>query len=68
MKTILKINGMHCTSCKDLIEEVCREVSGVTECMADFKTGKVVVEHTEKLDINKIKKEIVGLGLYKVEF
>lgn len=66
MKTTFTINGMHCNSCKMLIEEVCAEIAGVKSCSVDFKTGKTVLEHEEKLDIQKLKKEIESIGKYKV--
>ncbi len=49
-----------------LIEDACSEISGVKSCTVDFKTGKTVIEHEGKLDMNKLKKEIEGLGEYKV--
>jgi copper chaperone CopZ len=66
MKTVLTIKGTHCASCKALIEEVCREVPGVTACTVDFKTGKAVIEHAASLDLMRVKKEIDSLGPYKV--
>ncbi len=67
MKTIITIKGTHCTSCKELIEDVCRDISGVIKCSVNFKTGKTEIEHSVKFDINKLEKEIESLGLYKVE-
>ena len=67
MKTTFTVEGTHCASCKALIEDVCKELPGVTSCVADFKTGKTVVEHTAPLDMKKIKKEIESLGKYKIK-
>ena len=66
MKTIFTVKGTHCESCKALIEDVCKETEGVTSCTADFKTGKVNVEHSKPLDMKALKKEIESLGKYKV--
>lgn len=66
MKTAVTIKGMHCPSCKMLIEDACSEISGVKSCTVDFKTGKTVIEHEEKLDLRKVKKGIESLGKYKV--
>lgn len=63
----LQITGMHCTSCKSLIEEVCQETSGVTSCTVDYETGKAVVEHDSSFDLDAVIKEITSLGEYKVE-
>lgn len=69
MKTIFTVKGTHCESCKALIEDVCKEMSGVSSVNADFKTGKVVVEHSVPLDKKKLKSEIESLGdKYKVVF
>jgi len=35
MKTVLIIKGTHCASCKALIEDVCRELPGVTGCTVE---------------------------------
>lgn len=66
MKTTITITGTHCQSCKLLIEEACAETPGIKSCSVDFKTGKTVIEHEGKLDLIKLKKEIEGLGEYKV--
>jgi len=50
-----------------LIEEVCSEMAGVTSCTVDFKTGKTVIEHDERINLQKLKKEIEKLGEYKVK-
>ena len=69
MKTmIIIIKGTHCNSCKVLIEDVCKEIKGIISCNVDFKTGKTEIEHTEKLNLMLLKKEIESLGDYKVEF
>jgi len=65
VKTTLKIKGMHCESCKLLIEDICKETKGVKSCTVDFKKGTAVVEH-DGADIKLIKKEIEKVGKYKV--
>lgn len=65
MKTMLSIKGMHCESCKILIEEVCAEIKGVKSCIVDVKKGTVIIDH-DKADVNAIKIEIEKLGKYKV--
>ncbi|MEK6809801.1 MAG: heavy metal-associated domain-containing protein [Nanoarchaeota archaeon] len=66
-KTTLIVKGTHCNACKMLIEEICSEIAGVRSCSVDFKTGKTVIEHEGKLDLQKLKKEIEAVGEYKVE-
>lgn len=65
MKTILTIKGMHCESCKVLIEDICKEVKGVTSCNVDVNKSTAVIEH-DKADMKAIKKEIERIGQYKV--
>ena len=68
MKTMLTVMGTHCHACKELIEEVCKEFSGVSACSVDFKTGKTTIEHEKPLDMKKLKKEIEALSSdYKVK-
>ncbi len=68
MKTAFHVTGTHCPSCKALIEDICNEQDGVRSCTADYKTGRVIVEHEGKLDKAAIKKEIESLGNYKVQW
>jgi copper chaperone CopZ len=67
MQTTLTIKGTHCNSCKALIEDVCTEIPGINSCNVDFKTGITAIEHEEKVDWQKFKKEVESLGEYKVE-
>ena len=63
----LKIQGMHCSSCKMLIEDVCKDTPGVQECSVDFETGRATITHDDTTDTARLKKEIEGLGEYKIE-
>ncbi len=67
MKTTLTIQGTHCQSCKALIEDVARDIPGVKACSVDFKTGKTEIEYDTPATLAKVRKEIEGLGKYKVE-
>lgn len=67
MKTILTVKGMHCESCKVLIEDTCKDIKGIKSCKVDFKTGKVELEHEKPIDLNLIKKEIKSLGDYDIK-
>jgi len=64
MKTTLHIKGMHCESCKALIEEVLPEIKGITKVTADFKKGTALVEHTSPLDKKKIQEQLKTIGEY----
>ncbi len=67
LTTTFKITGMHCASCKVLIEDVVQELSGVSRCEVDPTTGMATVTHDGTLDTESLKKEIEGLGEYKIE-
>jgi copper chaperone CopZ len=65
--TVIKIKGMHCNSCKLLIEDVCKDIKGVKSCKVDFKTGETVIEHDESFNFDSFKNEVEELGQYKIE-
>ncbi|NQV92012.1 heavy-metal-associated domain-containing protein [Candidatus Woesearchaeota archaeon] len=66
MKSEFIVKGFHCASCGMLVKDVAEDFPEITSCEVDVKTGKVVVEHKEGLDITKFKKEIESLGDYKI--
>ena len=66
MQTTITIQGTHCNACKMLIEDVCKDIKGVTSCTVNFQTGETIVEHEQSMDWNLLKKEIEALGDYKV--
>ena len=67
MKTTFTIHGTHCSACKALIEDICKDDSSVSSCTADFTTGRTEIEHTAKFDFDALKKEIEKAGAYTVE-
>lgn len=67
MRTTVTIRGTHCNACKALIEDVARDTKGIASCTVDYHTGETVVEHDETLDWGVFKKEIEGIGQYKVQ-
>ena len=67
MQTIIIIKGTHCNACKALIEDVCKDIKGVTSCAVNFQTGETVIEHDENIDWQALKKEIENFEQYKVQ-
>ena len=61
MKITLKITGMHCASCKSLIEDVCGETAGVRSCTVDLATGLASIEADDSLDASALIAEIKQL-------
>ncbi len=66
MQTTLSIQGMHCVSCKTLIEEVINEQPNVTSCEVDPTSGRTTINHDAPLDMEGMKKAITALGDYHV--
>ena len=64
MITTLSIQGMHCASCKLLIEDVCGDMPGVTSCVVDAPAGSVRIEHDASANVETIRHEIEQLGDY----
>ena len=50
-----------------LIEDVCKDNKDVASCEVNFETGVTVIEHTDALDVEALKKEIESVGNYRVE-
>ena len=44
-KVTLKVFGMVCNACEDLLKESLEEIDGVKSAKASFKAAKVVVEY-----------------------
>lgn len=65
MITTLNIQGMHCASCKLLIEDACQDIPGVTSCAVDVASNTARIEHDESVNPEKIRQEIESLGSYK---
>lgn len=64
---IIKITGIHCNSCKLLIEDVCQNIKGIKSCEVDSETGRTVIEYDESFNWNSLKKEVEVLGQYKLQ-
>ena len=45
MKTILKIEGVHCAGCAGSIERAVGRVEGVKDVKVDREAGRAVIEH-----------------------
>lgn len=61
MITKIKISGMHCASCKALLEGVCQEIPGVQSCIVDLQTSMATITHDDTFDFANLKKEIAGI-------
>lgn len=66
-KEIFPIIGMHCASCKILIEKMVSEVEGVVNVNVNFATEKMSIEFDEsKVAIYDLKSAVAKAGSYKL--
>lgn len=68
MKEIYPIIGMHCASCKMLIERMVSKVEGVNTVNVNYASEKMVVEFNESIPgiIDSIQKAVESAGSYKL--
>ncbi len=64
--TAVAIAGMHCASCKTLIEEVAMETAGVRACAVDLEKGTGTIDHDDAFDLDAFAREVGALGPYRV--
>lgn len=67
IKTTITIKGTHCASCKALIEDICKDVPGISSCSVDFASGRTEIEHESNADWQKLKQKVESMGQYTVE-
>jgi Cu+-exporting ATPase len=62
-KLVLKISGMHCSSCAKVIKFGLEELNGITSVNVDFGSKKVELEfNSTKINIPEIKNKVESLG------
>ncbi|MCW1949230.1 MAG: heavy metal translocating P-type ATPase [Candidatus Shapirobacteria bacterium] len=60
---ILKVKGMHCASCKNLIEGRVKKITGVEKIEVNFATEQAKINFDEtKVSLEKMNEEIKNLG------
>lgn len=67
LKKIFPIVGMHCASCKALIEDVVSDLDGVSHVKVNYATEKMSIEYDEnKITIDDLKKTVASAGSYQL--
>lgn len=67
MKKTFKIEGMHCASCAQNIENSLKRLNGVIEVNVNFASSQATIKYDKtKANQKEIKKVIEGLG-YRIE-
>ena len=51
MEIVLKVDGMMCTHCKARVEEVCKNIPGVTDAVVDLSAKQVTVTGSAAADV-----------------
>lgn len=67
IKKIFPIVGMHCASCKALIEDIVGDVEGVSDVTVNYAAEKMTVSYDEsKVEIEDLKKAVASAGSYQL--
>jgi copper chaperone CopZ len=62
MKTTLKTTGMMCNNCETRVSKAVMGIDGVLSCIADAKSGDVIIEYTDSDAVQKAKVIIHDIG------
>ncbi len=66
-KEIFPIVGMHCASCKSLIEKMVRKLDGVMNVNVNYATEKMIVEFDDhKTNLEQIGAKVASAGHYRL--
>ncbi len=67
IKKVLPVVGLHCASCKNLLETVVAEVPGVHKVHVNYAAEKMTVEFDEqKVTVDDLKKSVSSAGAYQL--
>lgn len=67
IKETYPIVGMHCASCKALIERTLNNLEGVVQAQVNYGSEKLTIEYDpKKITLSKIKDSIKSLGTYEL--
>ncbi len=66
MDVKLKVKGMHCKSCEQILKEDLAEIAGISNIFADAKIGLVSFKAESQEAVKKAKEAIKKTG-YSVE-
>lgn len=67
VKHTFPIIGMHCASCKTLIQSTVSELPGIEKAFVNFASEELSVEYdTDIITVQNLKKAVSGVGDYKL--
>ena len=58
----LKVEGMVCGGCEKRVVNALSDLQGVSEVVASYQNGTVLVKMTEEVDVEVLKEKIEDLG------
>ena len=58
----IKVEGMVCNGCENRVQNAVKQIDGVENVVADYKTGIVKLTIAENVDENLIKEKIEDIG------
>lgn len=61
-ETVLMVRGMMCGGCENRVKNAIKNISGVENVIADYNTGKVVVNSDDSLSKDEIKAVLEDIG------
>lgn len=59
---VLKVEGMVCEGCEKRVVNVLSDLQSISEVVASYQNGTVLVKMTEEIDIEVLKEKIEDLG------
>lgn len=63
MKTVLRVEGMHCGSCALSVDDRLEELDGVEKSKTSYARGRTKLVYDEaRVDLDRIRAAIVELG------
>lgn len=62
MKTILKIEGMHCAGCAGSIERALGRIAGVKQVKVDREAGQAVIDHEARVSREALVELVNDIG------
>lgn len=67
MKKTFDVLGVHCASCKSLIEKNVKKLDGINLVNVNFASAKMMVDYDEKkVSLEEIAKAVASAGTYKL--
>ena len=67
MNIELKVTGMKCTCCENVIKNSLVNIDGVKRVEADYKEGVVKIDTNVEIDLDLLRDKINNLGFEVIE-